>query len=70
VFPILPFTVHRALDVLNGLLLLFSPWLFGFAGQVRAPHVVLGVFELVVVALTRRAPAARVAGAPGAPAHF
>lgn len=50
---ILPFKVHLTLDVLNGLFLAASPWIFGFKDQVWVPHVVLGLFEIGAVMATR-----------------
>jgi hypothetical protein len=49
----IPFQVHLWLDAASGILLVASPWLFGFADQVRWPHVVLGLLELGAVAMTR-----------------
>jgi hypothetical protein len=66
---VLPFGFHRVLDVLSGLLLALSPWLFGFADQIWVPHVILGLIELGVVAITRSAPTTTGTGIPGAPAH-
>ncbi|HUR60734.1 MAG TPA: hypothetical protein VM029_23640 [Opitutaceae bacterium] len=50
---LLPFRAHLALDLLNGMLLTASPWLFGFADRVWAPHAVLGLVELGAVCMTR-----------------
>jgi hypothetical protein len=52
--PVIPFRAHLALDVLGGLTLLLSPWLFGFADHIRAPHVLLGLLELGLVMITRK----------------
>jgi hypothetical protein len=38
--------VHLAIDGLSGALLAVSPWLFGFAGIVYLPHLILGIIEL------------------------
>ena len=43
---ILPMPVHLAIDGLSGALLAVSPWLFGFAGVVFLPHLILGLIEL------------------------
>jgi hypothetical protein len=53
VAPVIPFAVHKAMDMASGVVLLMSPWLFGFVEQVRLPHVIFGVFEIVAVMLTR-----------------
>lgn len=47
---------HLALDATGGLLLALSPWLFGFAGVVWVPHLLLGLIEISAAAFTRRVP--------------
>jgi hypothetical protein len=49
ILPVIPMRAHLALDLMNGALLAASPWLFGFAGEVWAPHVSIGCIELMVV---------------------
>jgi hypothetical protein len=51
---LIPFRVHLGLDLLAGLLLVLSPWLFGFADRLWVPHVVFGLLEIGVVLLTSR----------------
>lgn len=46
--------VHLMLDMGGGLLLLVSPWLFGFSEVVMWPHVLIGAMEIIVPALTER----------------
>ena len=53
---IIPMPVHLGLDIASGVLLLASPWLFGFADRVWLPHVVVGAAEIVIAALTQRHP--------------
>ncbi len=53
---IIPMPVHLGMDAAGGLLLLASPWLFGFADQVRWPHVILGIMEIGAGLMTRTAP--------------
>jgi hypothetical protein len=43
---VIPMPVHLAIDGLSGALLAVSPWLFGFAGIVYLPHLILGIIEL------------------------
>jgi SPW repeat len=45
---------HLVLDALSGMLLLASPWLFGFADVVAWPHVVVGAMEILIPAFTAR----------------
>jgi hypothetical protein len=52
----IPMPVHLGLDLLAGLLLAASPWLFGFSDQVWMPHFLLGAFEVIVSLVTRTAP--------------
>ena len=42
----IPMPAHLAVDGLSGALLAASPWLFGFAGVVFLPHLILGLIEL------------------------
>jgi hypothetical protein len=50
---LIPFKVHLGMDILSGAFLAMSPWLFGFAGQVYLPHVIVGLFEIVAGLTTR-----------------
>ena len=56
-FKIIPMPMHLALDAANGALLAGSPWLFGFAEEASAPHLGLGIFEIVVTACSQPTPA-------------
>ena len=56
---IVPMPAHLGVDMLGGVLLLASPWLFGFAGQVRWPHVILGLIEIGTAAMTETRSGAR-----------
>jgi hypothetical protein len=56
VVKIIPIAAHLGIDCATGLLLLVSPWLFGFAGLVWLPHVVIGAFEILVSLITRTHP--------------
>ena len=55
-FKIIPMPMHLALDAANGALLAASPWLFGFAEEISAPHLGLGLFEIVVTASSQATP--------------
>jgi hypothetical protein len=37
---------HLVLDIVSGVLLAASPWIFGFAGEVYLPHLILGIAEI------------------------
>ena len=45
---------HLLFDLISGILLATSPWLFGFANQVYLPHLLFGIFAVVVSLLTKR----------------
>jgi hypothetical protein len=60
----IPMTAHLAMDVVMGLFLAVSPWLFGFASLVWIPFVVLGLLEAGAAAVTQTRPAGRLANMP------
>mgnify|MGYP003575574350 FL=1 len=47
---------HLTLDLISGIVLAASPWIFGFADYVWGPHLVLGLFEIGAALMTRREP--------------
>jgi hypothetical protein len=53
---IITMRVHLGLDIISGLFLAVSPWLFGFSDYVYLPHVALGLLEVVVASLTDPVP--------------
>ncbi|HYO15635.1 MAG TPA: hypothetical protein VE685_20755 [Thermoanaerobaculia bacterium] len=56
VFRVLSMRAHLVLDVLGGAVLAASPWLFGFADLVRAPHLGFGLFSVVAGLITETVP--------------
>jgi hypothetical protein len=54
---VIPVPVHLGIDVLGGLLLAASPWLFGFNDRVWGPHLVFGLLEAGLALVTRTEPA-------------
>jgi hypothetical protein len=48
---------HLTLDLMSGVLLAASPWIFGFADYVYMPHLILGILEIGASLMTRREPA-------------
>lgn len=54
VAPVIALPVHLCLDAAGGILLLASPWLFGFADLIWWPHVLVGVAEIGVAMMTNR----------------
>jgi hypothetical protein len=55
---LIPMSVHLGLDLLSGILLAASPWLFGFADDIWWPHVLFGLIEIGAALMTRTAPEA------------
>lgn len=54
----IPMPVHLMLDLVSGIVLALSPWIFGFWDTTWAPHLFLGLFEIAVVPLSSRVPGA------------
>lgn len=69
VFRLLSFRVHLKLDVLSGILMVISPWVFNFAQRVWVPHFLIGVTEIAVVVFTRAMDAEYETTPPGSPAR-
>jgi hypothetical protein len=53
---IISMPLHLGIDIVSGILLAASPWLFGFADQVYLPHLILGLIEIGTAAITQTAP--------------
>lgn len=53
---LIPMPAHLMLDVMGGLLLASSPWLFGFADSIWLPHVAVGLAEAGVAVITKTRP--------------
>lgn len=51
---VIPLKVHLGVDIIGGLLLAASPWLFGFASVIWWPHLLVGLMEVVVPLMTKR----------------
>jgi hypothetical protein len=47
---------HLMLDLMSGILLAASPWLFGFSDYVYLPHLLVGLFEIAASLMTVRTP--------------
>jgi hypothetical protein len=47
---------HLTLDLMSGILLAASPWIFGFSDYVYLPHLVLGILEIGASLFTKREP--------------
>jgi hypothetical protein len=47
---------HLMLDLMSGIVLAISPWLFGFADYIWAPHLILGIAEIGASLMTKMHP--------------
>jgi hypothetical protein len=50
----IPMAMHLNMDILLGIVLALSPWIFGFKDEVYLPHVIMGLFAIVSGLLTVR----------------
>lgn len=55
-WPEISMRTHLGLDLASGVLLAVSPWLFGFAEYVWAPHLIFGLLEIGTALMTKRSP--------------
>jgi len=60
----LRFGAHLILDVLGGIFLAFSPWLFDFQDRVYLPHLLFGILSIVVVICTNKTPLGKSKSGP------
>jgi hypothetical protein len=51
---VIPMVGHLWIDVAAGVLLVLSPWLFGFADRIWWPHVLFGALYIIIPTLTQR----------------
>jgi hypothetical protein len=47
---------HLTIDLVSGIFLAISPWLFGFADEIYAPHLIFGILEIGAALTTKREP--------------
>jgi len=52
----IPMKTHLTLDVLSGVFLAASPWIFGFSEYVYLPHVIFGILEIGAGTMTETNP--------------
>jgi hypothetical protein len=48
--------MHLTLDMIAGIFLIVSPWIFGFADRVMWPHIIFGIFEIGAGLMTKKTP--------------
>jgi hypothetical protein len=56
-------STHLTLDLLSGVFLAASPWIFGFNEYVYLPHLILGILEIGAALTTEKTPSTVVHGA-------
>lgn len=56
VFPLISMKTHITLDIMNGLFLAASPFLFGFSKRTWLPHVLTGLGEVMTALMTETEP--------------
>lgn len=54
VYKVVAMPLHLMLDVAEGLVLVASPWVFGFAEYVYWPHVIFGIMAITASLTTRK----------------
>lgn len=52
----IPMSTHLTMDILGGVFLAVSPWLFGFSDLVYLPHLILGIMEIGAGLFTYKVP--------------
>src|SRR5690606_21786694 len=55
--PAISMRTHLKLDLLSGILLAASPWLFGFSDYIFLPHLIVGILEIGASLVTHTVPA-------------
>ena len=51
---LIPMSIHLNMDIMLGVLLIASPWLFGFSDDIYLPHVIVGLYAILSGMLTVR----------------
>jgi hypothetical protein len=55
-FPTISMGTHLMLDAMSGIVLAISPWVFQFDDVVWAPHLIVGLAEIGIAAMTQTTP--------------
>ena len=53
---VLSVKAHLMIDLIAGIFLAASPWIFGFADDVYLPHLILGIAEIGASCFTKKHP--------------
>ncbi len=60
----IPMTIHLFMDVVAGVFLAMSPWLFGFSDLIIWPHLLVGLLAIVTGLTTVKEPAVKANRVP------
>lgn len=52
----IPMPAHLTMDIVAGIFLAASPWIFGFAELVYLPHLIVGIMEVGAGLCTHKVP--------------
>ena len=55
----IPMSAHLMIDLVAGIFLAISPWLFGFSELIFWPHLVFGILEIGAALTTEKTPSYR-----------
>lgn len=56
VIKVISMRAHLMIDLLSGVFLAASPWIFGFSEEVFLPHLILGIAEIGASLMTKQHP--------------
>ncbi len=56
ILKIIPMPAHLKINLITGIFLAASPWVFNFNHQVYLPHLSMGIFGICAAILTERLP--------------
>lgn len=65
IFKSIPMKTHLSLDLVSGIFLAASPWIFGFNDYVYLPHLILGGVEIAASRMTETHARYSEMGTPG-----
>jgi hypothetical protein len=51
---IVAYNTHLTLDIIIGIFLIISPWLFGFSDYVFIPHLVFGIIAVITSLMSKK----------------
>lgn len=64
VFRLIPMSVHLTIDIIAGVLLACSPWIFGFSDRIIWPHLTAGILEILIALVSSHVSSTREGSVP------